>query len=208
MKRKHHLPLIAEFNVNIDLEKLQEECNRFASKFIDVMTANPSLCMNHEELVKSVYDNFQQINLTEHNGELMEYTADVKERIRRKEEAMFNKPTEDYLNSYFKEIVDQFKAPAMRVRITKLAPGKEIPYHIDYDPTYAVRVIVPIYTNDEVKNFFKRKDTVEEYNLAAGKAYFLNTGFSHAVHNQSDKPRIALMFSLNGQEDLENIKEI
>lgn len=208
MKRKHHLPLIAKFNVNIDLNRLQQECNNFATKFTDVISANPNLCMNHEELVKSVYNNFQQINLTEHNGELMEFTPSIKERIKRKEEALFNKPTEDYLNSYFKEIVDQFKSPAMRVRITKLAPGKEIPYHVDYDPTYAVRVIVPIFTNKGVKNFFKIKDEVKEYHLEAGQAYFLNTGFSHAVENQSDEPRIALMFSLDGQEDLENITEV
>lgn len=208
MKRKHHLPFIAKFNVNIDLHRLQQECNNFATKFTDVISANPNLCMNHEELVKSVYNNFQQINLTEHNGELMEFTPSIKERIKRKEEALFNKPTEDYLNSYFKEIVDQFKSPAMRVRITKLAPGKEIPYHVDYDPTYAVRVIVPIFTNKGVKNFFKIKDEVKEYHLEAGQAYFLNTGFSHAVENQSDEPRIALMFSLDGQEDLENITEV
>lgn len=206
MRNKHHLPSIAEFPIQIDLTLLQAECDRFAHKFIDVMTANPNLCMNHEELVKNVYDNFTQINLTEANGELMEYTSDVKERIRRKEERLFNNPTEDYKGSYFEQIVNQFKAPAMRVRITKLAPGKEIPYHIDYDPTYAVRVIVPIYANSGVKNYFKRKNEIEEYHLEEGKAYFLNTGFSHAVHNQSDKPRIALMFSLDGQEDLEFIK--
>ena len=208
MKRKHHLPLIAKFNVNIDLDRLQQECNNFATKFIDVISANANLCKNHEELVKSVYNNFQQINLTEHNGELMEFTPSIKERIKRKEEALFNKPTEDYLNSYFKEIVDQFKSPAMRVRITKLSPGKEIPYHVDYDPTYAVRVIVPIFTNKGVKNIFKIKDEIKEYHLEAGQAYFLNTGFLHAVENQSDEPRIALMFSLDGQEDLENITEV
>lgn len=206
MRNKHHLPSIAEFPIDIDIQKLQEECNRFASKFVDVISANPNLCMNHDELVKNVYDNFEQINLTEANGELMEFTSDVKERLRRKEERLFNKPTDDYTGSYFEYIVNQFKAPAMRVRITKLAPGTEIPYHIDYDPTYAVRVIVPIYANDGVKNYFKRKNQVEEYHLEEGKAYFLNTGFSHAVHNQSDKPRIALMFSLDGQDDLDFIK--
>lgn len=206
MRKKHYLPLIAEFPINIDLKRLQDECDKFANKFVDVVSANPNLCMNHEELVKNVYNNFTQINLTEANGDLMDFTPDVKERIRRKEEKMFNKPTDDYKGSYFEEIVSQFNAPAMRVRITKLAPGKEIPYHIDYDPTYAVRVIVPIYADENVKNYFKKKDVVEEYCLEEGKAYFLNTGFSHAVHNQSDKPRIALMFSLDGQEDLDFIK--
>ena len=205
MRRKHNLPSIARFDIDIDIAKLQQSCDALANKFVDVMTANPNLCMNHEELIKNVYDVFEQINLTESNGELMEFTSDIKERIRRKEERLFNVPTAEYTGSYFEHIVNQFKSPAMRVRITKLAPGKQIPYHVDYDPTYAVRVIVPIYTNKDVKNLFKRQDNVEEYYLEAGHAYFLNTGFSHSVENNSNEPRIALMFSLDGQDDLDNI---
>ena len=201
MKLKYKLPRIKKLDIDIDLLALQAECDKFANKFTDVVSANPNLCMNHKELVKNVYDNFQQINLTE-SSKLMEYTDDVKERIRRKEERLYNVPTKEYKNSYFKYIVDQFKAPAMRVRITKLSPDKVIPFHIDYDPSYAARVIVPIYTNKEVLNYFKVKGIIEEYNLLAGSAYFLNTGFAHAVHNESSAPRIALMFSLDGVEDI------
>jgi hypothetical protein len=201
-KRKHQLPSIHEFDIQIDLTKLQNECDKISASFTDVVTANPALCMNHMDLVKNVYDNFEQINLTELNGEELEHTTDVKERIRRREETRYNKPTELYTGSYFEEIVNMFSAPAMRVRITKLEVGKIIPFHIDYDPTYATRVIIPIYTNPQVKNLFKRKDALEEYHLEAGKAYFLNTGFAHSVENNSDAPRIALMFSLDGQEDL------
>jgi len=201
-RRKHQLPCIHKFDLEIDLARLQKECDDAATSFVDVVSANPALCMNHMELVKNVYDNFEQINLTELNGEELDYTDDVKERIRRREETRYNKPTELYTGSYFEEIVNMFKASAMRVRITKLAPGKVIPFHIDYDPTYATRIIVPIYTNPDVRNLFKRKDQVEDYNLEAGNAYFLNTGFAHAVENNSAVPRIALMFSLDGQEDL------
>jgi len=201
-RRKHQLPCIHKFDLTFDLERLQSECDAAASSFIDVVSANPALCKNHMELVKDVYDNFEQINLTELNGEELEYTTDVKERIRRREETRYNKPTELYTGSYFEEIVNMFSASAMRVRITKLAPGKVIPFHIDYDPTYATRIIVPIYTNSKVRNLFKRKDDLEDHNLEAGKAYFLNTGFAHSVENNSNSPRIALMFSLDGQEDL------
>lgn len=201
-KRKHQLPTIHRFDVNIDLERLQAECDKLASSFVDVMSANPALCMNHKDLVRDVYDNFEQINLTELDGEPLEYTDNIKERIRRREETRYNKPTELYTGSYFEEIVNQFEAPAMRVRITKLAPGKVVPFHIDYDPTYATRVIVPIYSNPDVKNRFRRRGEEEEHYLEPGNAYFLNTGFSHAVENNSNEPRIALMFSLDGQEDL------
>ena len=202
--KKHELPNIADLNLKIDLSKLQMECDRLAEKFVDVRTANPMLCMNHEDLVKDVYDHFEQINLTT-PSEILPHTASIKERLRRREEHLYNVPTEDYTGSYFEEIVTQCKAPASRIRITKLAPGKEIPFHVDYDVGYAVRCICPIYTDDMVVNKFRRDGKIEEYNLQAGKAYFLNIGYPHAVYNNSDKPRIALMFSLDGTADIENL---
>ena len=202
--KKHDLPSIADFNLDIDLVKLQEETDRLASTFTDVRTANPMLCDNHMELVKQVYDNFEQINLTT-PSETLPYTASVKERLRRREEHLFNIPTEDYIGSYFKKIITQLQAPASRIRITKLAPGKTIPFHVDYDISYAVRCIVPIYGDRNVINLFRRGDKLEAYNLEEGVAYFLNIGYPHAVINMSEKPRIALMFSLDGTDDLRNI---
>ena len=200
--RKQNLPTIRNFNLNIDLNKLQKATDELATKFVDVRTANPMLCMNHEELVGQVYDNFEQINLTT-PSEILPHTASIKERLRRKEEHLYNIPTEDYIGSYFEEIVTQLKAPASRIRITKLAPGKAIPFHVDYDVSYAVRCICPIYGDKNVVNVFKRDDELEAYNLENGQAYFLNIGYPHAVMNMSDKPRIALMFSLDGTDDLE-----
>lgn len=202
MFKKHQLPTIADFNLNIDLERLKKECDTLAEKFVDVRTANPMLCDNHMELVKNVYDNFEQINLTT-PSEILPYTASIKERLRRKEEHLYNVPTPEYEGSYFKEIVSQLKATASRVRITKLAPGKTIPFHVDYDVSYAVRCICPIYGDANVVNLFKRDGKLEAYNLESGHAYFLNIAFPHAVVNMSDKPRIALMFSLDGHQDLE-----
>lgn len=206
MRKKYQLPAYAELkHINIDLEKLQVECDKFADKYVDVRTANPMLCDNHMELTKNVYDNFHQINLTVLDGNALPYTDNVKERIRRKEEFLYNKETEEFKSSYFKEITDQFTANKMRVRITKLEPGTDITMHIDYDPTYATRIIVPIYTNDEVINRFVIKNEVIETNLEAGKAYFFNTGFAHGVFNRSNESRIALMFSLDNQDDLTDI---
>ena len=114
-------------------------------------------------------------------------------------------PTEIYKGSYFENIVSQCKAPASRIRITKLAPGKMIPWHVDYDVSYGVRCIVSIYGDNNVINLFKRNDKIEAYNLEDGQAYFLNIGYKHAVVNMSKKPRIALMFTLDGTDDLLNI---
>jgi len=198
---KKKLPTVANFNLDIDLQSLREATNKLAERFVDVRTANPMLCMNHEELVKDVYDNFEQINLTT-PSKILPHTTSIKERLKRREEHLYNVHTDDYTGSIFEEIVTQCKAPASRIRITKLAPGKQIPFHVDYDVSYAVRCICPIYTNDNVINQFKRNGQMEEYHLEAGNAYFLNIGYPHAVLNNSDQPRIALMFSLDGTDDL------
>ena len=212
MRRKYQLPAFAALDhIEIDLPRLQQATDDLAHKYQSVCDANPKLCEYHPDLVDSVYDNFDQINLTEHNGlqEIGDPTDSKMTRLRRnktiKEEGFYNKPTPEYSGSYFEEIVNQFKHPAMRVRITRLAPNTSIPLHIDYDPTYATRIIVPIYTNSDVFNRFKiKKEMVTGY-LEAGHAWFLNTGFAHGVENHSDQNRIALMFSLDGQSDLSNI---
>ena len=201
---KKSLPTIADLGLNIDLDRLRVETDKLAEKFVDVRTANPMLCMNHEDLVEDVYDNFEQINLTT-PSEILPHTASIKERLRRREEHLYNVPTEDYPGSYFEEIVTQCKAPASRIRITKLAPGKMIPWHVDYDVNYAVRCIVPVYGGSNVVNLFKRDGKLEAYNLTDGTANFLNIGYAHAVVNMSDKPRIALMFSLDGTDDIASL---
>jgi hypothetical protein len=202
--KKQDLPTIADFKLNIDVDRLRKECDTLAGKFVDVRTANPMLCDNHMTLVEQVYDNFEQINLTT-PSEILPYTASIKERLRRKEEHLYNVPTPEYNGSYFQEIITQLKAKASRVRITKLAPGKQIPFHVDYDVSYAVRCICPIYGGSNVVNLFKRDGKLEAYNLEDGHAYFLNIAYPHAVVNMGDKPRIALMFSLDGRQDLENL---
>ena len=202
--RKQDLPSIHNYGLDIDINRLRAETDNLAEKFVDVRTANPMLCMNHEELVASVYDNFEQINLTT-PSEILPHTTSIKERLRRREEHLYNIPTEDYTGSYFEQIVTQLRAPASRVRITKLAPGKTIPFHVDYDVSYGVRCIVPIYGDKQVVNLFRRNGELEAYNLENGNAYFLNIGYAHAVVNMSNKPRIALMFTLDGTQDIDNI---
>jgi len=201
---KKQLPSIHNYNLNININKLRQATDKLAEKFVDVRTANPMLCDNHMELVKNVYDNFEQINLTT-PSEILPYEASIKERLKRREEHLYNVPTQDYTGSYFEEVVTQLKAPASRVRITKLAAGKNIPFHVDYDVSYAVRCIVPIYGDSQVINLFKRDGNLEAYNLENGNAYFLNIGYPHAVVNMSANPRIALMFSLDGTTDLKHV---
>ncbi len=203
---KHNLPTITDLKLDIDIDKLRGALHSIAYKFTDVESANPGLCDNHAELVKSVYDNFEQINLTM-PSEVLPHTTSIKERLRRREEHLYKVPTEDYTGSYFEKIVTQCKSPASRVRITKLAPGKMIPWHVDYDVNYGVRCIVPIYGNKNVINLFERDGKIEAYRLEDGTANFLNIGFKHAVINMSKDPRIALMFTLDGTDDIKMVKK-
>jgi hypothetical protein len=201
MLKKHQLPTVADFGLDIDLDQLRHETTKLAEQFVDVKTANPMLCANHVKLVGQVYDNFEQINLTT-PSETLDHTASIKERLRRKEEHLYNVPTPEYTDSYFQKIITQLQAPASRIRITKLAAGKTIPFHVDYDVSYAVRCICPIFSDDNVINLFKRDGKVEAHVLKPGRAYFLNIAYQHAVVNMSDKPRVALMFSLTNHDDL------
>ena len=68
MKRtKYKLPTHGELkHINIDLDKLQAATDKLSYlTMLMLKTANKMLCDNHMALSKSVYDNFEQINLTE-----------------------------------------------------------------------------------------------------------------------------------------------
>ena len=112
-----------------------------------------------------------------------------------------------YENSYIKEAIEsQFQATPIRVRLSRIRAGKFLTPHIDYDTTYAIRVIVPIQGDKDVFNVCWPRNIREEHNLVAdGSAYFLNTGYKHSVEHRGTEDRIALMFSLPTQEDVMSI---
>lgn len=116
-------------------------------------------------------------------------------------------PLKIYENSYIKEAIEsQFKAKPIRVRLTRLKPGTNLTPHIDYGPEYAIRVIVPIQGTDNVKNLFWVRNNLEEYKMEAdGSAYFLNIGHRHSVIHEGTEDRICLMFSLAGQDDIQDL---
>lgn len=224
-KLKYKLPNIIELPYKFDIARLKLELDKISGKFKGVLEANGTLCANNHNLVKSVYDHFEQVNLTVFQGQSSEISLDLcestyndnsaKKRLRREnidaglDERNYNYPTEDFTGSYFEEVVKTFKCPAIRVRLTKLRAGKSLTPHIDYDPSYATRIIIPIETNEQCINQFWRKEEYSECHLPAnGSAYFLNTGVKHNVVNNGLTDRVALMFSLDGTQDIQTyIKE-
>ena len=113
-------------------------------------------------------------------------------------------PLPIYENSYIRHAIEsQFKATPIRVRLSRIEAGKYVTPHIDYDTTYAIRVIVPISGTEGVTNVVWPKNQRIEYNMINdGSAYFLNVGYKHSVEHNGTEDRIALMFSLPTQEDI------
>ena len=116
-------------------------------------------------------------------------------------------PLKIYEGSYIQHAIEsQFRAKPIRVRLTRLKPGSNLTPHIDYGPEYAIRVIVPIMGTEGVTNLFWVRNQIEEYAMTAdGSAYFLNIGHRHAVRHEGKEDRISLMFSLAGQDDIQQI---
>ena len=143
-------------------------------------------------------------------GRIGSYRAKVKDRRLidpELDEHNWNTPCEIYKDSKIRHTIEkQFSSTPIRVRIVRLRSGYCLPPHIDYDPTYAVRVVVPIVTHRNIKNVFWKHGVKHSVHLPAdGSAYFLNVGFRHGVENHSDVDRISLMFSLRSQEDIQDI---
>lgn len=231
-KYKYLLPSYYKLtNIRFDLERLQNEVRQLEEQFTSVTESNQELCSNNHLLVESVYDHYEQVSLTTIDRETpvslsteecsaLGESAGVENQLSKHrkyflktqcrsdfpalDERNYNKPTEAYLGSYIQECVESFNQKIMRVRLVKLKSGKNVDWHIDYDPSYAMRFIIPIFTNENVINKTKRRNEIESLHLEAdGHPWFLNTGFSHSVENNGDTDRVVLMFSLDAPDLLE-----
>jgi hypothetical protein len=235
MKLKHRLPaysIIEHLCLENDLlEDLIKCVNELNNEFKSVLEVNKGLCGIHHELSKSVYDNFFQIGLTDSTLENKEITLDECEVVheslhhngvlsnhKRKQslvvdatsvmnESTYTVKTEIYkrYSSVFDSIINNFKGKPTRIRLVKLEAGSNVSPHIDYDPSYAVRIIIPIIADPECVNVFWVKNDVEATTFVPGKAYFLNTGYKHAVMNMSKCDRYTFMISINGTEDIDHL---
>jgi hypothetical protein len=106
-------------------------------------------------------------------------------------------------------ILDQFTSKITRVRLAYLSKNFEIAPHVDYDPSYIVRYHIPLITNNKVKMFMQRGDSVIEQHLPAdGRVYFFNSGLKHWVRNDSDQSRLHLIVDVHGQQELDALVTI
>jgi len=234
---KHKLPIYSIIeHLCLDnnlLAELQHIIIELESEFLSVVEVNKSLCGIHHELAKSVYDNFFQISLTDSEFNKNDVDLDscevvhndlhkssMSENIRRKKlistlsdsplnERTYTHSTKTYLKykDIFDKVVSKFKGRPTRIRLVKLQAGTSIAPHIDYDPSYAVRIIIPVIATPDCVNIFWAKNQVHSVAFEPGKAYFLNTGYKHAVMNFSKHDRYTFMISIDGTEDINHLIE-
>lgn len=233
-KIKHKLPLHSTLPhlklTDAELTALQSAVDAWVGEFKSVLEANKALCSVNHELTQSVYDNFFQISLTE--SELNQTEIDmeacevahanlvesgVKSSVRTKaamangnsalNEKAYSVKTDHYKQhrELFDGILSKFRGRPTRIRLVKLNSKSSVAPHIDYDPSYAVRVIIPVYADPDCVNIFWKKGEVESTTFVPGEAYFLNTGFKHAVMNFSKRDRYTLMISVDGIQDIHHI---
>lgn len=213
------------------LTELQTCVRELESEFKSALEVNKKLCGVHYDLTSEVYKNFFQISLTDSELPNEEVSIDELEMIakdfhkegkvkgmRQKKklstdensihnEATFVHKTETY-NKYasvFDKVLDKFKGTPTRIRLVKLEAGHSITPHIDYDPSYAVRIVIPVFAEPECVNLFWIKNSIESVLFTPGNAYFLNTGYKHAVTNFSKHDRYTFMISIKGTEDINHL---
>jgi hypothetical protein len=231
MKLKHQLPTYSIIDhLSLDEElllELQNCVSELNNEFKSVLEVNKGLCGVHHDLVKSVYDNFFQISLTDSVVENKNITMNEceiahdnlhkngyrhKQSLALDDNSVLNESTytskTDIYKRYahiFDKVLAKFKGSPTRIRLVKLESGSNIAPHIDYDPSYAVRIIIPIFADPDCVNVFWVKNNIESVTFKLGNAYFLNTGYKHAVMNFSKNDRYTFMISINGTEDIQNL---
>jgi hypothetical protein len=121
---------------------------------------------------------------------------------------------EDYRNTallddcpYMREVVESFKCQIGRVRLSKMAPHTKINAHRDIQDEVAsvafnqVRLHIPITTSNKVVFFVGN----EQFQMAAGRLYYVDFAKTHSVRNDGDATRVHLFLELRMNDWLRNI---
>jgi hypothetical protein len=175
--------------------------------------------VHEDEIGKGVSEYYRQLSLTEYNGyadnikpnnkSIATYKASTIKNSKKYnpvlDERNYTK-RKDICSGYWNTILDTFKSPVTRTRFAFLAPNHKIKPHIDYNTTYSIRIHIPIITNpDSYLCAYNHDGTIMKHHCPAdGGVWFLNTGMMHWAENNGSSPRIHLIISLNGQDDLQH----
>jgi len=109
----------------------------------------------------------------------------------------YNKPTE-ICTGYFAEIIRSLEIKNLvprRARLMLLDPGGGCKFHRDAPEwLYLVRLHIPIVTNPGC--FFEVEGVGKQHLDADGRAYFIDTTYSHRVSNEGSSRRVHLVVDI------------
>lgn len=113
------------------------------------------------------------------------------------DEHLYTEYNEDVNVPFFNQIY--------RLRISEMAPGHEMNWHIDTDTSVMCRAQICLNDNDSIFQF-KRRGGIEQFTMKKGEMWFINTGWLHRVVSK-DLIRRSAIFGFdhkdyNGEVDL------
>ena len=127
------------------------------------------------------------------------------------DEKLYDKRNE-YCKGYVAEVMDMIEeniGHVTRSRYAVLMPGEEIKPHMDINTDKAIRIHIPLFTDPKVGFGVKgKRSEVFEHMPADGGVWFINQAYTHWVKNESDQPRVHLVFSVVGQNNIEDAEQI
>ena len=201
-------------HIHIDIKRLQAETLKLARESnwpINFMQYDPDVAPQivRRRSVKEILRDFQicwgQYNHT-HSTWFKLRNSTRRALNPEHHEYNYHEPTAEFRGTYFEQVVNQFRSPAIRVRLVKVYPPQLLPQHVDFDTTYGIRVIIPIFADESARNYVWQQGQERAYHLRAdGSAYFLNIGRPHAVTTTGTAPRIVMFLTLTNQQDLAEI---
>ena len=209
------LPAVHQFtHVKFDIKRLQAEALKLAHQPypINFMHYDSTIApQTQPRTIRTVLRDFHTAwhQHSRHNSWWQKLTHSTQQALYpQHNEYNYHEPTPAYQGTYFEQVANSFQARAIRVRLVRMDAPYVLPPHRDFDPTYAVRVIIPIFADPTATNYVWQQGQEHTYHLEAdGSAYFLNIGQSHAVIHTGRTPRIVLCISLVDQQDLAEIPE-
>ena len=212
---KRHYPAIAEINIDLDYDLIENFLKMNYHRWQDNMTAHKGLAVASNHIAKDTYNAVQHFHLTECRKQETLETAQAystRDKLSRKipysmDEHNWDEPVDFYKGTELqKHLNTAFQDKLIRVRFSRMFPGGVVPKHIDYNTTYAMRFIIPLSGNKGVTNTFWYNGEEIKVEMKEKKCYFLNIGWPHMVEHNGMGIRHYLMGSVAGQRDFECIR--
>jgi hypothetical protein len=112
----------------------------------------------------------------------------------------------EYTPSSLVKFINDEIGNVYRFRLSVMAPGHELNWHIDADPSVICRAQICLSESDSCLEF-KTKNDEFSLKMNVGDIYFINTGWSHRVVNKSENIRKVGIFGFKFSEIFSDIQK-